>query len=566
MKHYDLSVLIPARNEMFLSRTVKGLIENKRGKTQIIVGLDGQWADPAIEDHPDVTVFYSPVSLGQRGMTNQLARLSNAKYVMKLDAHCALDEGFDVKMMSKMQDNYTMVPLMRNLHAFDWVCSDLGDTKGCGHRIYQGPTPEKCEKCGGQMKRDILWKAKDSPKSTAFRFDKTMHFQYWGDFKKRDAGKPELNNGITDTLSIQGSCFMLTRDKYWELNICDEEFGSWGQQGVEVACKTWLSGGRVVCNHDTWYAHLFRTQGGDFGFPYPQKQKQIDHAREYSRDLFINDKWPQAKMTFQQLLDKFAPVPEWHDDVVDIASGATSHTKGESKQILYYTDNQLNLRIAHAVQRQLKKANIPIISSSLKPMTFGDKNIPHHGAERGYLTMARQILHGLQACTADIIYFAEHDVMYHPSHFAFIPPEKEKYYYNTNVWRVRQSDGHALWCDDLRQLSGLVAYRDTLVTHFKKRVVALESASETMSLVDGAFDRFVRECGFEPGTHKRMPELYDFPAESFQSQYPNIDIRHDNNLTPSRWSKEQFRNEKYTKGWKEKHVSEIDGWDYVALT
>jgi len=57
---------------------------------------------------------------------------------------------------------------------------------------------------------------------------------------------------------------MLTREKYWELNICDESLGSWGSQGIEVACKTWLSGGKCLVNHSTWYAHMFRTQGGDF--------------------------------------------------------------------------------------------------------------------------------------------------------------------------------------------------------------------------------------------------------------------------------------------------------------
>jgi len=32
-------------------------------------------------------------------------------------------------------------------------------------------------------------------------------------------------------------------------NICDEEFGSWGSQGLEVAIKTWLSGGKVMVSH-----------------------------------------------------------------------------------------------------------------------------------------------------------------------------------------------------------------------------------------------------------------------------------------------------------------------------
>ena len=256
----DLSILIPARNEEFLARTVEDILANIRANTEIIVVLDGEWADPPIKQHDRLTVIHYPESIGQRAATNQAARLARGKYVMKVDAHCAFDEGFDVKMIEKMQDDYTMVAVMRNLHVFDWVCPD-------GHRRYQSPSGV-CQECGKPTEKDIVWIAKTNPQSTSYCFDNTLHFQYFGEYKKRDNYVQQLEQeGLTETMSLQGSCFMMTRDKYWELDICDESHGSWGQQGVEVACKTWLSGGRVVVNHNTWYAHMFRTQGGDFGFP-----------------------------------------------------------------------------------------------------------------------------------------------------------------------------------------------------------------------------------------------------------------------------------------------------------
>ena len=49
--NYDLTIVIPARNEEWLSQTVVDLLKNKRGKTKILVGLDGQWATPAIPYH-----------------------------------------------------------------------------------------------------------------------------------------------------------------------------------------------------------------------------------------------------------------------------------------------------------------------------------------------------------------------------------------------------------------------------------------------------------------------------------------------------------------------------------
>src|SRR3990167_10890223 len=154
---------------MFISNTVADILKNKRGKTEIIVGLDGAWADPGIPDHPDVRIVYVSESRGQRGMTNTLAKLSKAKYISKSDAHCAFDEGFDVKLMDaiKGHNEWTVVPIMRNLHAFDWKCMQ------CGKRTYQGPTPttrkafQECEDCHNKdvakFKRKILWYPKPSP-------------------------------------------------------------------------------------------------------------------------------------------------------------------------------------------------------------------------------------------------------------------------------------------------------------------------------------------------------------------------------------------------------------------
>lgn len=307
----DLSILIPARNEMFLSRTIDCLLKNIRGNTEVLVGLDGGWADPPIVDDPRVTIVYRNVSIGQRAMTNALCRLSKARYVMKIDAHCTVDEGFDVKMMEEMNDNWTMIPTMYNLHGFNWIC------KKCGNEWYQSPTPTHCKNPGEnkgdnpncdskEFERKIYWKPRHGRINEAYRFDTTLHFQYHRDWAKRS------QDLILETMSAQGSCFMLTRKKYWELNICDEAFGSWGQQGTEVACKTWLSGGRLVTNRKTWYAHLFRTQGLDFGFPYPQSGHQVEHARQYSKDLFLENTWRGQIYPLSWLIDKFQPLPDWH--------------------------------------------------------------------------------------------------------------------------------------------------------------------------------------------------------------------------------------------------------------
>lgn len=318
----DLSILIPARNEMFLARTIEDILKNIEADTEVIAVLDGAWADPPIPQHERVNLVYVPKSIGQRAATNLACKLSKAKYVMKLDAHCSFDKGFDRKMLEAFKetsDNVTMVPIMRNLWAFDWKCLK------CGKRWYQGPTPTRCKEtnfkhtgkpCDStKFTRKMIWIGKDNPQSASYCFDSTPHFQYFEDWKHRPTYEiDKKEKGLTQTLSLQGSAWMLTRDKYWELNICDENFGSWGSQGIEVALKTWLSGGSVLVNHKTWYAHMFRTQGGDFGFPYPISTKDQKKAKEYARNLFFNNNWDKQIHPLSWLIEKFWPVRGWSDE------------------------------------------------------------------------------------------------------------------------------------------------------------------------------------------------------------------------------------------------------------
>lgn len=515
----DLSILIPARNEMFLNKTIDDILSHIEMDTEIIVGLDGSWPFQPIPDNPKVILLHHSESIGQRAITNECAKLAKGKYLMKVDAHCAFDQGFDRKMIELMEPDITMVPIMRNLHAFNWKCVN-------GHIRYQGPSGP-CNECGELTEMDVVWISKHSPQSTAYRFDKTMHFQYWNEYGKKQTGN------LTETLSIQGSCFMMTREKYFELDVCSEDFNSWGQQGVEVACKTWLSGGRVMVNRTTWYAHMFRTQGGDFGFPYPQNEKAVQENRELSRELFMRNKWPQAIHSFSWLIEKFNP-PEW-----DINEVKVLPTKG----ILYYTSNRLNMRIADRCRRQMVKSSLPITSVSLKPMKFG-RNI-YLQLEPSTLSMFKQILAGLESMTENIIYFAEHDVLYHPSHYEFTPSDPFKFYYNGNYWFVRMKDGFAIHYD-VSPLSGLVGYREQLITHFRERVEMIEKEGFTLHM------------GYEPMTHKRVKWKKWFNFEIFQSNFPNIDLATGGNQSWKRWSKDKFI--KQPKFWEEGTWENIPGW------
>lgn len=516
---------------MFLARTVQDILENIEADTEIIVVFDGQLADPPLPQHDRVTVIYHSESVGQRAGTKEAAKLARSKYIMKVDAHCAFDKGFDRKMLEGMQDDWTMVPVMKNLHAFDWVCKN-------GHRRYQGQSGQ-CTECKEPTERDIIWKPRRGVNSTSYCFSPEPKFQYFNSYKKRQSGD------IVETMSLQGSCFMMTKEKYFDLNIDDEEFGSWGSQGIEVACKTWLSGGKCMVNKNTWYAHMFRTQGGDFGFPWPCKGKQVRKAKDRARELFIKNKWDRQKYPISWLVERFWPVDHWTEDDLRAIGGTPPASKG----ILYYTDNKLSIRLAKRCRRQLQKMGLPITSVSLKPMPDFGNNI-HYKGTRGQLTMFKQILAGLEAMKEDIVFFCEHDLLYHQSHFTFTPADKETFYYNENFWAYRLNDGYCLHYD-AKKLSGLCAYREPLIQHFRERVALVEK------------EGFSNTIGYEPMTHNRIKWKNTYKCEGWKSEYPNIDIRHDGNLTSSKWSKKDFRNQKFTKGWQEGNKV-VDGWGDVS--
>lgn len=216
---------------------------------------------------------------------------------------------------------------------------------------------------------------------------------------------------------------------------------------------------------------------------------------------------------------------------------AWARRKGMTKGILYYTDGELEPNLMLKVQQQILKSELPVTSVSLKPINFG-KSITLE-MERGPLAMAKQILTGLEAMDCDIVFLCEHDVLYDESHFSFFPPKKDIYYYNTNVVKVNMKRAYGVKVDDCRQLSGLCAYRETLIKHYKERVKRIEKYG------------WSNKIGHEPGTHNRPERIDDLKSETWSSPVAILDLRHGGNLTRTKWKPEEFRNQKYTKGWTE---------------
>jgi hypothetical protein len=562
MPNYELSVIIPARNEMFLQRTVDSVLEARRGDTEVVVFADESWPiAPGLKSHPDVTLInYSKTVIGQRAAINIAARLSRAKYIMKLDGHCRMDEGFDVKLAADCEYEDVIVPRLYNLWAFDWKC------KRCGLRTYQGPKPTVCSACTKETEHimRMVWEPRWNRMTDSMRFDSDLHFQYWRDFSKRPEGQPE----IAPTMSLLGACWFLHRQRYWDLDGSDEAHGSWGQQGTEIACKAQLSGGRLLVNKKTWYSHVFRTQPG-FQFPYAISHQQTERAREYSKKFWREGRWSKAVMPLSALVQSYWPVPGWTEQdleqlkasengrrtqfaLAQVIERNPKHVEsapdtGLTKGIVYYTENRCREPIFSAVQEQLKRVTNghQIVSVSLKPIDFGDNYVL--GLDRGYVTMFQQILMGLSQLDTDVAYLCEHDALYSAEHFAFNPPRNDTYYYDENVWRVSARTGQALFHYH-RSVSMMCANRRLLLDHYRERLARIER------------EGFSYRNGFEPGCRRVSHGGYDnFEAASYFSARPCIDIRdHGTNLTRTNWRKEQYRNPKFTAGWTES--DRVEGW------
>lgn len=542
----DLTVVIPALNEEFLQRTIDDVLRKAKGDTEVIAILDGYWPDEGIKQHPKLTVVHHEEPSGQRQSVNEGIKLSDSKYIMKLDAHCCLDKGFDVKLMEDCDPDWTVLPRMYTLHAFDWKCSK------CGNRTYQGPRPVKCENEGcdntTDFERVMVWNRNLRKRTDYMWICPELRMRYFDGHCLKPYGDPHelkrkchhkfrawAKNDITDVMVGVGCCFFMHRDRYLELGGLDETHGSWGQMAVEVAMKSWLSSGRQVINKKTWFAHLFRT-GGGFGFPYKISHNQQEAARQYSRDLWMGDKWEGQKRKFQWVIDKFGPLPGWHitakekavTETKELESPTPSRVSQPTKGIIYYTDNMIEDRLAITVRNQLKKCcyGAEIVSVSQYPIDLG-RNIVVPW-KRSVLTMFKQILEGLEASTANIVFLTEHDVFYHPSHFDFTPPTNNAYYYNENVWSLDAKTGKVLFYKPRQQVSGLCAYRSLLLEHYRARVKRVEKEGFTLRL------------GYEPG--KRPPRGIDrYKKKGWFSEHPNVDIKQKCSLTPGRFKLEQYR-------------------------
>ena len=286
-----VSVIVPSCNEKYLQRTIDCINGAAKGNIEIIVYLDIYWPDPPLEKDDRVTIIHSVKKVGMRPGVKAAMRIANGRYIMKCDAHCSFDEGFDIKLKEDYQKGDLVIPSRYNIDAETWERS-----RGPYDYLFLTYPLHHDEKYGIGFHGKKL-RGKHGEDGSFFHLEK----------KRRKIL-------IDEILTFQGSCIFAEKELLEKIGYPDcENYGYCGNEAQELGFKVWLSGGRVVRNKKTWYGHLHKCKAnGGRGFFINKKEK--DKSTQYSAWCWLNNKWPGQTRDLKWLIDKFWPLDGWPDD------------------------------------------------------------------------------------------------------------------------------------------------------------------------------------------------------------------------------------------------------------
>ena len=313
-----VSIIIPDRNgQPYLQKTIDDLLIKASGDIEIIVIHDGMWPNPPLKPSNKVIVIHQGSvhdNPGMREAINKGVANSSGEYIMKIDEHCMVDFGFDTKLKADCEDNWVVIPRRYRLMADEepWRIEEYNMiARADGIELVPDDSFSNI-----RPPVDYMYLAYPYERP----FDKTcgLHGAEW---KERYFERKDIL--IDDTMSWQGSCYFMKRT-HWnntikELNTYN--YGAFTQEAQEIGNKTILSGGRLVVNKKTCYAHMHKgKKGKGYGFSNEQYNYHMagtEHGRLFCIDYWVNNKHllehPNWK-PFEYLLNMYWPVPTWPEN------------------------------------------------------------------------------------------------------------------------------------------------------------------------------------------------------------------------------------------------------------
>jgi len=293
-----VSVLIPSRNEQFLPQTIADLIAKATGEIEIIAVLDGYWPDPQLPDYDKLVLIHRGAARGMRPAINAAAAIARGEYLMKCDAHCMFDPGFDEKLRADCEPDWVVIPRRKRLDAENWCVQDVG-------------------------KPDVTHNYLSWPDNPADFGGPGLNGRIWTE-KALSVIDPE--SGLNEDISFQGSCWFMLKEYFYYLELMDtENWGPFWSEAQEIAFKAFLSGGKVMRNRGTWYAHLHK--GKKHGRGYRMDSRWAKQGATYTNRWLHEDKmWHKQKYPLTWLIERFMPMPTWPENwrerIAEVHSGS----------------------------------------------------------------------------------------------------------------------------------------------------------------------------------------------------------------------------------------------------
>lgn len=277
-----VSIIVPARNETYLAPTVNGLLDQARGDIEIIIVLDGYEPDEYPREDKRIKYLRFDVRCGLRKAINYGAAVATGDYLMKIDAHCIVGEGFDVILQADCDDSWIVVPRRYWLDAPTWTITDR-QCVDMMYIVYPFEHPYRPKLTGrpwyerAELQRDVL---------------------------------------LDEDMSFQGSLWFTSAEHFHKrLNGMDETgYGLWAGEPEELGLKTQLGPwhGAIIRNKLTWFAHWSKPNS-DWRAN-PSKQPELENALDYASYYWFYNKWADRAHDFEWLIDRFWPLPRWPDD------------------------------------------------------------------------------------------------------------------------------------------------------------------------------------------------------------------------------------------------------------
>ncbi len=282
----DVSIIIPSRNEIFLEKTVTDLLTKAEGDIEVIPILDGYWPVPPLPDDNRLKIIHRGTPLGMRAAINAGAAIAKGRYLMKCDAHCMFEKGYDTVLKADCEDNWIVVPRRMRLDAENWIIRE-----------------------SDKKKVPIDYEFLSSPGYHGAKGNR------WDQRSAERLNDPKYV--IDENMSFQGSCWFMTKKHYDNFlhGMSEVGYGTFVREAQEIGLKTWLGGGKVMTNKKTWYAHLHK--GPQYGRMYFIDRRRMNEGNAYCDDYWFNNRWEEAKHDLAWLVERFWPVPSWTPELLE---------------------------------------------------------------------------------------------------------------------------------------------------------------------------------------------------------------------------------------------------------